>query len=98
MKVSQSVIEKTTSLFSIICIGALISGPIARGQVEAPNVADPLGGRENHRYTDRPLNEFRLYNFYSGQTDYYLVENEVPEIIPTYPDHWKIMRGYFIVY
>ncbi len=57
--------------------------------------ADPAGGRDAHRYTDRKVNELRLYDFYSRQADYYLEQEEIPEIIPAYPgmdaginSHW----------
>lgn len=57
--------------------------------------ADPAGGRDGHRYTDRKVNELRLYDFYSRQADYYLEQEEIPEIIPAYPgmdaginSHW----------
>lgn len=48
--------------------------------------ADPKGGRENHRLTDADCNQFRIYDFYQRQADYYLSHpDKLPEIIPAFP-------------
>lgn len=48
--------------------------------------ADPKGGRENHRLTDASCNQFRIYDFYQRQADYYLKHpDKLPEIIPAFP-------------
>ncbi|MDB4657748.1 plastocyanin/azurin family copper-binding protein [Verrucomicrobiales bacterium] len=53
---------------------------------EIPPYADTSGGRENYKLSDETPNEFRLYDFYQRQADYYLSSQEViPKIIPGYP-------------
>ena len=47
--------------------------------------ADPSQGREGYRLNDQAVNEFRLYDFYPRQADYYLKAEEVPELIPAHP-------------
>ena len=72
-------------------------------QTEALNVADPFihsyadpaGEREAHRYSDHPINEFRLYDFYQRQADYYIETGEVPEIIPAYPGMEAGINGHW---
>ncbi|MCZ6672844.1 MAG: plastocyanin/azurin family copper-binding protein [Verrucomicrobia bacterium] len=84
--------------FLILCLPV-----ITPAQSEAPNVADPtiylyadpVGGREGHRYTDHPVNEFRLYDFYQRQADYYMQAKEVPEIIPAYPGMEAGLNGHW---
>ena len=72
-------------------------------QSESPNVADPAiysyanpaEGREGHRYSDHPINEFRLYDFYQRQADYYIETGEDPEIIPAYPGMEAGLNGHW---
>ena len=72
-------------------------------QSESPNVADPAiysyanpaEGREGHRYSDHPINEFRLYDFYQRQADYYIETVEDPEIIPAYPGMEAGLNGHW---
>lgn len=47
--------------------------------------ADPAQGRERFRYAGVPVNEFRLYDFYARQADYYASQPELPEILPAFP-------------
>lgn len=47
---------------------------------------DHTKGREGFRFTDRPVNEARVYDFYQRQADYYMSGKvEIPAIIPSYP-------------
>ncbi|MEM0896938.1 MAG: sulfatase-like hydrolase/transferase [Verrucomicrobiota bacterium] len=48
--------------------------------------ADPAGGRESHQYTDAPVNETRIYDFYQRQAAWYL-ENPPAEseVLPAFP-------------
>ena len=47
---------------------------------------EPAGGRENHEYTDKKVNEARVYDFYQRQADYYMSNpDKIPEVIPSYP-------------
>jgi len=57
--------------------------------VAKPNIhpyVDPAGGREKHEYTDKKVNEARVYDFYQRQADYYMANpDKLPKIIPSYP-------------
>lgn len=47
---------------------------------------DHKQGREGFRFTDRSANEYRVYDFYQRQADYYMKSKaELPEVLPSYP-------------
>lgn len=48
--------------------------------------ADPAGGREGHEYTDAPVNETRIYDFYQRQAAWYRERRpEADEVLPAFP-------------
>ncbi len=48
--------------------------------------ADPQGGRENHHYTDAPVNETRIYDFYQRQAAWYREHPPAAEeVLPAFP-------------
>ncbi|MDG2169553.1 MAG: hypothetical protein P8L44_16695, partial [Opitutales bacterium] len=81
----------------------LLLPAVSMAQRDTPNVADPEvypysnpnAGREGHRYEDHPINEFRLYDFYQRQADYYIANGNVPEIIPSYPGMEAGINGHW---
>ena len=55
-------------------------------KADAHPYVDHTKGREGFRFTDRPANEYRVYDFYQRQADYYMGGKvEVPAILPSYP-------------
>ncbi|MDB4459145.1 plastocyanin/azurin family copper-binding protein [bacterium] len=83
-------------LITLITI-ATVCGQAPKAQKKKPvlNVAkkeihpfaDPKGGRENYSLSGEKVNEFRLYEFYQRQADYYMVGSpgDEPEILPAFP-------------
>ena len=57
--------------------------------------ADPTQSRQHHRDEDHPINEFRLYDFYQRQADYYMEHGKVPDIIPAYPGMEAGINGHW---
>ncbi len=51
--------------------------------------ADPSKSRENHPFSDKTINEARLYDFYARQADYYMRHPQKLEqarpVLPAYP-------------
>lgn len=95
--------EKPLIDFSFKLAIVLLFPLAGMSQRETPNVADPLvypyadptGSREGHRYEDHPINEFRLYDFYQRQADYYMEHGNVPDIIPAYPGMEAGINGHW---
>jgi len=57
---------------------------------------DHTKGREGFRFTDRPVNEFRVYDFYQRQADYYMSRKaKVPAVLPSYPGLDGGMHGHW---
>jgi len=46
--------------------------------------ANPQGGREGLTLADHEVNEFRIYDFYQRQADYYM-QSTTPRFIPAFP-------------
>lgn len=47
---------------------------------------DHTKGREGFRFTDKPVNDVRVYDFYQRQADYYMSGKvEIPAVLPSYP-------------
>ena len=46
---------------------------------------DPVGNRDQHLNTEALPNEFRVYDFYQRQADYYMSQPELPEVLPAFP-------------
>ncbi len=79
---------------TLFCLSACAAlGVVAQPLPPGPNLArpdthpyaDPNQGRTGYAFANRPVNEFRLYDFYPRQADYYLEQSHTPEIIPAYP-------------
>ena len=48
--------------------------------------ANPREGRENVRLGHEKINQFRLYNFYERQADFYLKNpDKIPAVLPAFP-------------
>ena len=92
-----------TPFLSSIALVLTIASPLRAQRDAPPNVAapeiypysDPASNRESHRYADHSINEFRLYDFYARQADYYLENGNVPEIIPAYPGMEAGINGHW---
>jgi len=68
---------------------AAIISPI-NAQVADPKkhpYADPTKNREGYEHSTKKVNEFRLYDFYQRQADYYMAKPaaELPALLPSYP-------------
>jgi len=46
---------------------------------------EPAANREGHRYTEETVNEYRVYDFYQRQADYYMAQDKRPSLIPSFP-------------
>jgi hypothetical protein len=46
---------------------------------------DPRNGRAGYQLAGEEVNEFRVYDFYQRQADYYMAGNPVPAPIPAFP-------------
>lgn len=46
---------------------------------------DPAGNREGHLNADIEVNEFRVYDFYQRQADFYMSAEHRPAIVPAFP-------------
>lgn len=55
----------------------------------------PEGNRDLHEYSYEKVNEARVYDFYSRQADYYLQQDTVPSIIPSFPGLDAGMHGHW---
>ncbi|MDP0490165.1 MAG: plastocyanin/azurin family copper-binding protein [Verrucomicrobiota bacterium JB023] len=85
MTISKNLIPLASS-FGLF---AVLSLPAAE-----PNLADPAKhpyadvkkGREGYALAGERINQFRLYDFYQRQADYYMARpEEMPEVLPAYP-------------
>lgn len=55
-------------------------------KVEKHPYVDIKQGREGYRFAGKKANEYRLYDFYQRQADYYMnPANKLPKVIPSYP-------------
>ena len=74
---------------SILVSFNIMSIHAAKLNIAKPDIhpyVDPKGGRENHEYTDKKVNEARVYDFYQRQADYYMANpDKIPDILPSYP-------------
>ncbi len=57
----------------------------AQGEPLKPYFDVTEGRGEALAYHEHPVNRHRLYDFYARQAEYYLGQEEVPEILPGYP-------------
>ena len=76
--------------FLLLALPALASFPQLHAQVASPEkhpYADPTKGREHFINAGAPVNQYRLYNFYQRQADYYMSvpDSELPELLPSFP-------------
>ncbi len=82
-------------LFTLATLSAQRDRPPNVADPETYSYSDPTESRDHHRYADHPKNEFRLYDFYQRQADYYLENGNVPEIIPAYPGMEAGVNGHW---
>ncbi len=77
----------------VVFLPTVLISQLAPPSSEVPNLADPEAhpyadpaqGRERFSYSSAKVNEFRLYDFYARQADYYASQPELPEILPAFP-------------
>ena len=89
--------------YFVVAVTLFASATVMAQRDGSPNVADPESypysdpseSRDGHRYADHPKNEFRLYDFYQRQADYYLENGNVPQIIPAYPGMEAGVNGHW---
>ena len=71
---------------AFLCAPALAQAQQNVATPEKHSYVDPAGNRESHQpIASHKVNEFRVYDFYQRQADYYLAGSEIPEILPAFP-------------
>lgn len=84
MKATNAILA--VSLFSAFTI---ISGhaesKLNIADPETHPYVDPKGHREKFRFSEEKVNEFRVYDFYRRQAEYYLKQGKTEGIIPAFP-------------
>ncbi len=66
---------------------------IANPKVHA--YANPKEGRKGYSLASEKVNEFRLYDFYSRQANYYWGKKDAPPLLPAYPGLDAGMHGHW---
>jgi len=82
-------------LFTLATLSAQRDRPPNVADPETFPYSDPTESRDHHQHSNHPKNEFRLYDFYQRQADYYLENGNVPEIIPAYPGMEAGINGHW---
>jgi len=91
LNVTPSIMNRLRVIFTLSIASCILSAKehehlhlnIARPD-EHPYV-DPEGGRDGLRLANKEQNEFRVYNFYQRQADYYMQYNDGLKVIPSFP-------------
>ena len=67
-----------------------------RGNLSPLPYYDTAGGRDGKRFTDAPINRYRIYDFYARQAEYYLSNpSDKPDILPPFPELDGGRRGHW---
>ncbi len=78
---------------AVLATGAAVAGEGSKkGDKPTLPYMDPNRGREGHPLSDRKVNQYRVYDFYSRQAEYYMGREEVPEVLPPTPA-WRAVAS-----